>query len=101
MKLCSGRGETYPLIVSLIRAERTPDRQPPLTHRWGKGTVEDLDTFVFGDTPLDEGEVRELATAAFPDATRNTIFIGAGTGKSHLSRRMVNDGVTSSRRGLS
>jgi hypothetical protein len=42
--------------------------------------LKDLDTFVFADTPVDEGQVRELATGAFLDARRNAIFIG-GTGK--------------------
>ena len=41
--------------------------------------------FVFGDTMIDEGQVRELATGAFLDAKRNAIFIGGtGTGKTHL-----------------
>ena len=41
--------------------------------------------FVFADTPVDEGQVRELATGAFLDAKRNAIFIGGtGTGKTHL-----------------
>ena len=56
--------------------------------------LKDLDKFVFGDTMIDEGqvrelatgEVRELATGAFLDAKRNAIFIGGtGTGKTHLA----------------
>ena len=47
--------------------------------------LKDLDKFVFGDTMIDEGQVRELATGAFLDAKRNAIFIGGtGTGKTHL-----------------
>ena len=38
--------------------------------------LKDLDSFVFADTPVDEGEVRELATGTFLDARRNAIFIG-------------------------
>ena len=46
---------------------------------------QDLDKFVFPDTPVDEGQVRELATGTFLDAKRNAIFIGGtGTGKTHL-----------------
>ena len=38
-----------------------------------------------GNFPIDEGEVRELATGTFLDARRNAIFIGGtGTGKTHL-----------------
>src|ERR1700677_1342302 len=41
--------------------------------------------FVFSDTPVDEGQVRELASGAFLDAKRNAICIGGtGTGKTHL-----------------
>jgi DNA replication protein DnaC len=47
--------------------------------------LKDLDSFVFVDTPVDKGQVRELATGAFLDAKRNAIFIGGtGTGKTHL-----------------
>ena len=33
---------------------------------------------------IDEGQVRESVTGAFLDAKRNAIFIGTGTGKTHL-----------------
>src|ERR1700761_9003716 len=47
--------------------------------------LKDIDTFTFADTPIDEGQVRELATGTFLDAKRNAIFIGGtGTGKTHL-----------------
>ena len=47
--------------------------------------LKDLDGFVFADTPVDEGELRELATGTFLDAKRNAIFSGGtGTGKTHL-----------------
>ena len=47
--------------------------------------LKDLDKFVFSDTTIDQGQVRELATGAFLDAKRNAIFIGGtGTGKTHL-----------------
>jgi hypothetical protein len=38
--------------------------------------LKDLDKFVFADTTIDQGQVRELATGAFLDAKRNAIFIG-------------------------
>ena len=48
--------------------------------------LKDLDSFVFADTPVDEGQVRELAGGAFLDAKRNVVLIGGtGTGKTHLS----------------
>ena len=71
-----------------MRAERThrPGPLDQLSHRGAKFPVlKDLDKFVFADTPVDEGQVRELATGTFLDAKRNAIFIGGtGTGKTHL-----------------
>jgi DNA replication protein DnaC len=83
-----GRHEIYPLIASLIRAERTHRQARSISYRIGGAKfpiLKDIDKFVFADTPVDEGQVRELATGTFLDAKRNAIFIGGtGTGKTHL-----------------
>jgi DNA replication protein DnaC len=82
------RDELYPLIASLIRAERTHRQARSISYRIGGAkfpVLKDLDKFVFADTTVDAGLVRELATGAFLDAKRNAIFIGGtGTGKTHL-----------------
>jgi len=82
------RDEIYPLVASLIRAERTHRQARSISYRIGGAkfpVLKDLDTFVFAETPVDEGQVRELANGGFLDAKRNTIFIGGtGTGKTHL-----------------
>ena len=82
------RDEIYPLIASLIRAERTHRQARSISYRIGGAkfpVLKDIDTFTFADTPIDEGQVRELATGTFLDAKRNAIFIGGtGTGKTHL-----------------
>jgi DNA replication protein DnaC len=82
------RDELYPLIASLIRAERTHRQARSTSYRIGAAkfpVLKDLNQFVFADTPVDEGQVRELATGVFLDAKRNGIFIGGtGTGKTHL-----------------
>ena len=45
-----------------------------------------LEDFVFSDTPIDEGLVRELAGGDFVETKRNVILIGGtGTGKTHLA----------------
>jgi DNA replication protein DnaC len=84
----SRRDEFYPFLASLIRAERTHRQARSISYRIGGAkfpVLKDLDSFVFADTPVDEGEVRELATGTFLDARRNAIFIGGtGTGKTHL-----------------
>ena len=82
------RDEIYPLIASLIRAERTHRQARSISYRISSAkfpVLKDLDKFVFSDTTIDQGQVRELATGAFLDAKRNAIFIGGtGTGKTHL-----------------
>jgi len=82
------RDEIYPLIASLIRAERIHRQARSISYRISGAkfpVLKDLDSFVFADTPLDQGQVRELATGTFLDAKRNAIFIGGtGTGKTHL-----------------
>src|SRR5580658_4337606 len=59
------RDEIYPLIASLIRAERTHRQARSISYRIGGAkfpVLKDLDKFVFADTAVDEGLVRELAT---------------------------------------
>ena len=84
----SRRDEFYPLVASLIRAEHTHRQARSISYRISGAkfpVLKDLDSFVFTGTPVDQGQVRELATGAFLDAKRNGIFIGGtGTGKTHL-----------------
>ncbi len=82
------RDELHPLIASLIRAERTHRQARSISYRIAGAkfpVLKDIDAFVFTDTPVDEGQVRELASGAFLDAKCIAIFIGGtGTGKTHL-----------------
>src|SRR3974390_3589503 len=82
------RDEVYPLIASLIRAERTHRQARSISYRLGGAkfpVLKDLDKFVFADTTVDEGLVRELASGSFLDAQPNAIFIGGtGTGNTNL-----------------
>jgi DNA replication protein DnaC len=83
------REELYPLLGSLIRAELSHRQSRSINYRIGGARfpmLKDLDAFVFADTPIDEGLIRELAAGEFIDAKRNLIFIGGtGTGKTHLA----------------
>ena len=70
------RDELYPLIASLIRAERTHRQARSISYRIAGAkfpVLKDIDTFVFADTPVDEGQVRELAAgrSSTPSATRS------------------------------
>ena len=82
------REEIFPLIASLLRAERTHRQARSITYRISGAKfpeLKDLDSFDFAATPVDQRQIRELATGAFLDAKRNAIFIGGtGTGKTHL-----------------
>ncbi len=74
------RDEIYPLIASLIRAERTHRQARSISYRISGAkfpVLKDLDKFVFADTTIDQGQVRELATGAFLDAKRNAILLAA------------------------
>jgi DNA replication protein DnaC len=83
------RDELYPLLGSLIRAELAHRQSRSINYRIS-GTrfpvLKDLDAFTFEGTPVDEGQIRELASGDFIDANRNLILIGGtGTGKTHLA----------------
>src|SRR6185437_4297668 len=97
------RDEFYPLIVSLIRAERTHRQARSISYRIAGAmfpVLKDIDKFVFADTPVGEGQFRELAAGAFLDAKRNAIFIGGtGTGKAHLCIAVASAVIRSRARG--
>ena len=82
------RDDIYPLVASLIRAERTHRQARSISYRIGGAkfpVLKGLDAFTFTGTPIDESRVRELATGSFLEERRNAIFIGGtGTGKTHL-----------------
>jgi len=83
------REELYPLLASLVRAELTHRQARSVNYRIGSArfpVLKDVDSFVFADTQIDEGLVRELAAGDFVDTKRNVILIGGtGTGKTHLA----------------
>jgi DNA replication protein DnaC len=97
------RDEIYPLIASLIGAERTHRQARSISYRLSGAkfpVLKDLDKFVFADTMVDEGQARELATGSFLDAKRNAIFVGGtGTRKTHLCIGVASAVIRSRARG--
>jgi len=94
------REELYPLLGSLIRAELAHRQSRSINYRISGAkfpVLKDLDAFVFKDTPVDEGLIRELATGDFIDAKRNLILIG-GTGPFDRLRRQNPSGDRRRRR---
>jgi DNA replication protein DnaC len=83
------RDELYPLLGGLIRAELAHRQSRSISYRIGSArfpVLKDLDSFAFDGTPVDEGQLRELAGGTFLDSCRNIILIGGtGTGKTHLA----------------
>ena len=83
------REELYPLLGSLIRAELAHSQSRSINYRISGAkfpVLKDLDAFVFKDTPVDEGQIRELAAGDLIDTKRNLILIGGtGAGKTHLA----------------
>jgi DNA replication protein DnaC len=83
------RDELYPLLGGLIRAELAHRQSRSISYRIGSArfpVLKDLESFVFTGTPVDEGQLRELAGGVFLDGCRNIILIGGtGTGKTHLA----------------
>lgn len=73
----------------MIRAELAHRQSRSINYRISGAkfpVLKDLDAFVFKDTPVDEGQIRELAAGDFIDTKRNLILIGGtGTGKTHLA----------------
>ena len=82
------RDEIYPLIASLIRSERTHRQARSINYRISGAkfaVLKDLDKFVFADTMIDQGQVRELATGAFLDANYHAILSTARAPEKHIS----------------
>jgi DNA replication protein DnaC len=83
------RDELYPLLGSLIRAELAHRQSRSINYRISGArfpVLKDLEAFIFEGSPVDEGQIRELAAGDFFEAKRNLILIGGtGTGKTHLA----------------
>jgi DNA replication protein DnaC len=54
----------------------------------------DLDSFEFGESPVNEQQIRQLYSGEFTSEPRNIVFVGGpGTGKTHLSIAIAAHGV--------
>src|SRR4051795_2538535 len=69
------RDEIFPLLASLIRAERTHRQARSISYRMSGAkfpVLKDIGQFVFAGTPIDEDRVRDLLTGSFVDARRRS-----------------------------
>ena len=80
---------TMEILTDLLRAEATYRHAASVRYRMSAArlpAVKDLDAFVFGDTPINEGLVRSLHSGSFLPGRRNVVLVGGtGTGKTHLA----------------
>ena len=80
---------TMEVLTDLLRAEATHRHAASVRYRMSAArlpAVKDLDAFVFGDTPINEGLVRSLYSGSFLPGRRNVVLVGGtGTGKTHLA----------------
>jgi len=76
---------TMEVLTDLLRAEATHRHAASVRYRMSAArlpAVKDLDAFVFGDTPINEGLVRSLYSGSFLPGRRNVVLVGGtGTGK--------------------
>jgi hypothetical protein len=70
------RDELYWLLGSLIRTELAHRQSRSINYRISGArfpVLKDLEAFIFEGSPVDEGQIRELAAGDFIDAKRNLI----------------------------
>ena len=76
-------------LLHLLAAEVAERRTRSRNYRLGQArfpSIKDLDSFVFSDTPINEGQVRHLHEGGFVAGHGNVLFVGgSGTGKTHLA----------------
>jgi DNA replication protein DnaC len=97
------KGRTvHEMLTDLLRAETAAREAASIRYRMNAArlpAIKDLDSFVFADTPINEGLIRSLHDGAFLPARRNVVMIG-GTGKTHLALAITAATVRAGARGL-
>ena len=98
------RGRTsMEILTDLLRAEAAHRHAASIRYRMTAARlplIKDLDTFVFGDAPINEGLVRTLHAGAFLAGRRNVVLVGGtGTGKTHLAIALAAAAIRSGARG--
>jgi len=77
------------LILELLQAESAERRLRSIRYRMGQArfpVMKDLDSFRFGECPVDEPQICSLYEGDFLESCTNLIFVGGtGSGKTHLA----------------
>ena len=93
--------EPQRIVGDLLTAEINEKHARSITYQLAIAKLplaKDLEDFDFGETPINQTLVRELAAGDFLDQQRNAVLIGGtGTGKTHLAiaiaRRCIRAGA--------
>ena len=89
------------ILLDLLLAELAERTARSIKYRLGIAKFpydKDLDTFEFGDSPVNETQVRSLYGGSFISAGSNVLLVGGtGTGKTHLAiaiaRNLIKNGM--------
>ena len=77
------------LLLMLLASEQADREAKSLAYRLKKARfphMKELSDFEYSSTPIQEGQIQELAAGGFLSSATNVLFIGgAGTGKTHLA----------------
>jgi DNA replication protein DnaC len=91
------------LLLDLLLAELAERTARSIRYRLGLAKFpvdKDLDSFEFGDSPVNETQVRTLYQGSFLPTRSNVLLIGGtGTGKTHLAIAIARHLIQQGRRG--
>ncbi|MHB1190672.1 MAG: IS21-like element helper ATPase IstB [Armatimonadota bacterium] len=91
------------LLLNLLEAELAERTARSIRYRLGLAKFpvdKDLDSFEFGDSPVNEAQVRSIYGGSFLPARSNVLLIGGtGTGKTHLAIAIARHLIQKGKRG--
>lgn len=91
------------ILANLCRTEAAERKIRSIRYQMGIARLpvrKDLDTFQFGQSPVNEPLIRDLYAGHFLENAHNLIFIGGtGTGKTHLAIAIASHCIRLGKRG--
>lgn len=93
----------HEVLESLCKAETTERKARSIRYQMSIAkfpVLKDLDTFDFGNVPVEEMIIKELYQGLFLSENRNIILIGGtGTGKTHLATAIATHSIRMGKKG--
>ncbi len=91
------------ILLELLEAELAERTARSIKYRLGIAKFpfdKDIDSFEFGDSPVNETQVRSLYAGSFLSSGSNVLLVGGtGTGKTHLAIAIARNLIKHGRRG--